>query len=1033
MYKDINRENVAEFEAGIRDYWEKIDLLGKTSSTREGRPTFVWYEGPPTANGRPGIHHVISRALKDAPMKYRTMKDYKVIRKAGWDTHGLPVELEVEKVLGFNDKTQIEEYGIAEFNQKCRDSVFTYESAWRDLTKRMGFLLDLNDAYFTLDNNYIETEWWILDKVFKEGLMYEGHKILPYCSRCGTGLASHEVALGYKPTTSQTVICRFKAIDEDAYYLAWTTTPWTLAANVALAVNPEQTYVKVKADDGKVYYLAEVLADKVIQGEYEVLETLKGRDLEYREYEQLMPFSTVDKKAFFITLADYVTVDDGTGIVHTAPAFGEEDYNTGTRYNLPVLQPVNEQSQYTDGPWKGRSVHEERLTIDILIWLGENDKLYSKQKVEHNYPHCWRCDTPLLYYAKPSWYIAMTKYREQLVANNNTVKWYPPYVGEKRFGNWLENVNDWAISRSRYWGTPLNVWRCECGHTTSIGSRKELVDKAIEDIDESIELHRPYIDDVHIPCEKCGKSMTRVPDVIDCWFDSGSMPYAQHHYPFENKKIFEERFPADYIIEGVDQTRGWFYSLMAVATLVSGQAPYKEVLVNDLILDKEGKKMSKSRGNTEDPFVLLNDPGADVLRWYMHYVSPAWLPTKFDAKAMREVGAKFFGTLKNTYTFFTLYANTDGLNVSDFDIPLENRPEIDKWIISRLNKLIEYVDEQYSVYDMTKVTRAIYDFVVEDLSNWYIRRNRRRFWASELSDDKKAVYQTTMECLLAISQLIAPVTPYMSDEIYRNLTGEESVHLSYFPVADSSKISDHIEKRMDLVRNIVKLGRAARENAKIKIRQPLSKIYVSGQHRELIHDLVDLIKEELNIKEVVFEDDLSQYMNFELRPNYRELGPVLGSKMNAFANALKQFDQNEWAAKLKAGEKLSVELDGENMEFGADMIDIKINAKEGLTVEMENNLFTILDADISEELKLEGFARELISRVQNMRKQAGLELTDKIAIKYDSSDEVKRAVVAHLEYIKSETLCESVENIVGLAGEKQKLNEEDCVLSIEKI
>lgn len=1033
MYKEIKREKVAEFEAEVRKYWDDINLLKLTETTREGKPEFVWYEGPPTANGRPGIHHMISRALKDAPLKYRTMKGYHVVRKAGWDTHGLPVELEVEKVLGFNGKNQIEEYGIEEFNKRCRESVFKYESAWRDLTEKMGFLIDLDNAYFTLNNDYIETEWWILDKVFKEGLMYEGHKILPYCSRCGTGLASHEVALGYKEIKSQTVICKFKATDEDAYYLAWTTTPWTLAGNVALAVNPDETYVKIKSN-GEIYYLAEALLNEVIQDEYEVLSKLKGKDLEYREYEQLMPFVKPDKKAFYIVNADYVTIGDGTGIVHTAPAFGEDDYNIALKYNLPVLQPVDESGLYTSTPWIGKSVLEEKVTIEILIWLSENQKLFSKQKVSHNYPHCWRCDTPLLYYAKPGWYIKMTAVKDKLVENNNTVKWFPSYVGEKRFGNWLENVNDWAISRSRYWGTPLNIWRCEkCGEITTVQSRKELVERAIENIDETIELHRPYIDDVHLTCSKCQGKMSRVSDVIDCWFDSGSMPFAQHHYPFENKDIFEKRFPANYIVEGVDQTRGWFYSLLAVSTLVTGKAPYKEVLVNDLILDKDGKKMSKSKGNTVDPFKLMDELGADALRWYMHYVSPAWLPTKFDVEALREISSKFFGTLKNVYTFFTLYANEDGLDVSEFNIPLSERPEIDKWIISKLNKLVKYVDEQFQVYDMTKITRTIYEFVVEDLSNWYIRRNRRRFWASELSDDKKAVYQTTMECLVTLSKLIAPLTPYMSEEMYRNLTGEKSVHLADYPVAKDSFISEYVEERMDLVRNIVKLGRAARENVRIKIRQPLKKIYVSGEHKNLISDLVDLIKEELNVKEVVFEENLSQYMNFVLKPNFRLLGPVLGKKMNLFTKELSSLDQNLWASKIKSGEKLVLELDGEKMSFDAEMIEVGINAKEGLTVEMENNLFAILDTEITEDLLLEGFAREFISRVQMTRKQIGLEMADRISIEYNSTDLVKKAVVSHLDYIKKETLCDLLENKENLNGETVKLNDEDAIINVSKL
>lgn len=1032
MYKNIKRDHVEQFEKEIRDYWQSIDLLGETMKTREGNKPFVWYEGPPTANGRPGIHHVLARALKDAPLKYRTMKGDYVVRKAGWDTHGLPVELEVEKALGFNDKNQIEEYGIEEFCNECRKSVYTYEDAWREMTNQMGFLIDLDDAYFTLHNDYIETEWWILNKVFNDGLMYEGHKILPYCTRCGTGLASHEVALGYKETTSDTVICKFRCKDEDAYYLAWTTTPWTLAANVALTVHPDEDYVKVK-HNGELLYLGKALLDSVMDGkEYEIVDTVKGKDLEYREYEQLMPFAELEKKACFVTVADYVTTSDGTGIVHTAPAFGDDDYNTGVRYDLPVCQPVNEQGVYTTTPWEGRSVLEDRLAVDIMIWLSENGKLFHKQKVKHNYPHCWRCDTPLLYYAKPGWYIQMTKLRDKLIKNNNTVKWFPDYVGEKRFGNWLENVNDWAISRSRYWGTPINIWRCECGHISSIASRKELVERAIEEIDESIELHRPHIDRVHIKCEKCGEAMSRIEDVLDCWFDSGAMPYAQFHYPFENKEIFEKNFPADYIVEGVDQTRGWFYSLLAIATLVHDRAPYKQVLVNDLVLDKDGKKMSKSKGNTVDPFETMQKNGADALRWYMYYVSPAWLPTKFDKDAMVEVSAKFFGTLENIYNFFSLYANTDNLNVSEFKIPYENLAEIDKWLLSKLNKLIKYVEEQFAVFDMTKLTRAINEFVIEDFSNWYIRRNRRRFWGSELTDDKKAVYQTTLECLDKVCRLIAPMVPYTSEAIYRNLTGEKSVHLAYYPEVNEEHICDKIEERMDLVINLVKLGRAAREESKIKIRQPLHKIYIDGAYEGIISDLTDLIKEELNIKDVIFEKELGKYMNFVLKPNFRALGPVLGKNMGEFTKKLGEVDQNEWAQKLKSGEKLVLELSGENKEFGADLIDIQISAKEGLSVVMENNVFVILDTELDAELISEGFAREFISKIQKLRKDMQLEMSDRIKISYSSTDKLVNAIEKHLDYIKFETLCVELERVDSPDGENMKINEEDSTIKIEK-
>lgn len=679
-FKSLVDSSVKEAEAKVSDYWNDINMLEKTLEKGKDDPSFVFYEGPPTANGNPGIHHVIARTLKDSVCRYKTMNGYQVKRKAGWDTHGLPVEIQVEKELGLSDKQQIEAYGLDKFNKKCRESVFTFEKQWRDMTERMAYEIDLDNPYITLDNNYIESVWWILDKFNKEGYVYEGHKILPYCPRCGTGLASHEVAQGYKEIKNNTVIAKFKRKDADEYFLAWTTTPWTLPSNVALTVGAEIDYIKVKQND-EIYYVAKALANKVLGEDYEVIEELKGKDLEFVEYEQLMPFVEADKKAFFVTLGDYVTTEDGTGIVHTAPAFGEDDYNLGRKYDLPVLQPVSEAGKFTTTPWEGKFVMEDGVDVEIIKWLHGENKLFSKEKVAHNYPHCWRCQTPLLYYAKPSWYIEMTKLKDQLIANNKTVEWYPGFVGEGRFGNWLENLNDWAISRSRYWGTPLNVWKCECGHKESVGSREELANKAIEDIDpKTIELHRPYVDDIHFKCDKCGGTMTRVTDVIDCWFDSGSMPFAQHHYPFENKENFDELFPADFICEGIDQTRGWFYSLLAISTFVTGKAPYKRVLVNDLVLDKEGKKMSKSRGNTVNPFELFDQYGADALRWYLLYVSPPWTPTRFDVDGLKEVQSKFLGTMKNVYNFFTLYANTDNINPSEFFVEYKDRPELDRWI-----------------------------------------------------------------------------------------------------------------------------------------------------------------------------------------------------------------------------------------------------------------------------------------------------------------------------------------------------------------
>ena len=799
-FKSLVDSSVKQAEAEVSKYWNEVNILEKTLEKGKNDPSFVFYEGPPTANGNPGIHHVIARTLKDSVCRYKTMNGYQVKRKAGWDTHGLPVEIQVEKELGLSDKQQIEAYGIDKFNEKCRDSVFSFEKQWREMTERMAYEIDLDNPYITLDNNYIESVWWILDKFNKEGYIYEGHKILPYCPRCGTGLASHEVAQGYKEVKNNTVIAKFKRVDADEYFLAWTTTPWTLPSNVALTVGPEVDYVKVKQND-EVYYVAKALANKVLGEDYEVLAEMKGKDLEHVEYEQLMPFVTTEEKAFFVTCGDYVTTEDGTGIVHTAPAFGEDDYNLGRKYNLPVLQPVDESGKFTATPWEGKFVMEEGVDVEIIKWLAHENKLFSKEKVAHNYPHCWRCQTPLVYYAKPSWYIEMTRLKDQLIANNNTVEWYPNFVGEGRFGNWLENLNDWAISRSRYWGTPLNIWKCECGHKQSVGSRAELAEKAIEDVNpETVELHRPYVDDIHLKCDCCGKPMTRVTEVIDCWFDSGSMPFAQHHYPFENKENFEELFPADFICEGIDQTRGWFYSLLAISTFVMGKAPYKRVLVNDLVLDKEGKKMSKSRGNTVNPFELFDQYGADALRWYLLYVSPPWTPTRFDVDGLKEVQSKFLGTMKNVYNFFTLYANTDEVNPKDFFVDYKNRPELDRWILSKFNNLKKEVEENLEIFELNKTVRMIQDFINEDLSNWYIRRSRRRFWATELTEDKKSVYNTTYEILTELCQLIAPFAPYISEEIYRNLTGEVSVHLSNYPKANLELINPELEEKMDLVK-----------------------------------------------------------------------------------------------------------------------------------------------------------------------------------------------------------------------------------------
>ena len=1025
-FEQLSKDSVKERELKTSKYWEKMDLLSRSVNDRKDGPSYVFYDGPPTANGKPGIHHVISRTLKDMTVRYKTMRGFHVERKAGWDTHGLPVEIEAEKKLGLSSKKDIEEYGVEAFNKVCKESVFTYSQLWKDMSHRMAFLADMENPYITLDNDYIETSWHLLDDFFKKGLVYEGAKILPYCPRCGTGLASHEVAQGYKNIKSETATVKFKLKDKDEYFLAWTTTPWTLPSNVALTVNPEVDYVKVNFKD-EIFYCAKALADKLFgEGEFEVLETMKGKDLEYIEYEQLLPFVKVDKKAFFVTCADYVTVEDGTGIVHSAPAFGEDDYQTGRKYDLPLVNPVNEEGKFSQTPWEGKFVMD--ADHEIIHYLRDNNKLFAKQKMEHNYPHCWRCSTPLIYYSKPSWYIEVTKYKDKLIENNNSVNWYPDFVGEKRFGNWLENLNDWAISRSRYWGTPLPIWKCECGHTTSVGSRKELVERAIEDIDESIELHRPYVDDVHLTCEKCGKSMTREPDVMDVWFDSGAMPFAQHHYPFENKENFDNLFPADFICEGIDQTRGWFYTLMAISTLYTGKAPYKNVLVNDLILDKDGQKMSKSKGNTVDPFETFDKYGADAVRFYSIYVSPPWLPTKFDTNGLKEVDSKLFRSYKNIYNFFSLYAQTDDIDPTSFFVDYDKRPKIDRWLLSRYNSLVELYDREMEIFEYTKVARAISDFLIEDFSNWYIRRNRRRFWSTEVTDDKKSVYNTTYEVLLGVTKLLAPIIPFITEEIFNKLTGEESVHLTLLPELNKDLIDTDLEDQMDLVRNIVALGRASREDAKIKVRQPLSEILLDKSLEEKVGDLTGLIKEELNIKEIVFTEDLSKYMDYQLKPDFKVAGRILGKHIKALSGELAKLDPKEFVEELEKGPK-TLTLNGEDVEIKREYIEVKISAKEGFDINMQDGVFVILDTALNDELIAEGYMREFISKVQQLRKSSGFEVTDQIEIKFDTDDETFEALDKYKEEIMSETLAQSFIR-TSLDVEKAELNDKTIGISL---
>lgn len=1028
-FKELSKASVHQNENEILKEWKQKDILQMTIDNRKDGEPFVFYDGPATANGMPGLHHMVAKFLKDTFCKYETMKGKKVLRKVGWDTHGLPVEVQVEKKLGFHDKTDIEKYGIKEFNEECRKIVWENEEAFNRLTDEMGQFIDLENNYVTYDNNYIETEWWILKKFFDEGYFYEGHKILPYCTRCGTGLASHEVSQGYKEIKVDTVTVPMKVVgEENTYFLVWTTTPWTLIANVALCVNPTEKYIKVNSK-GYNFIVAEKLANKVLGDDYEVIEKYVGKDLEYKEYEQLLPFLEVDKKAFFVTCDNYVTMEDGTGIVHIAPAFGEDDALVGKKYNLPYLNPVGEDGCYTDGPWKGTNVFD--VDPDIIKYLKENDKLFKKQNMVHNYPHCWRCDTPLLYYSKPSYYLKVTDLKDQIVANNKTVNWYPEYVGEKRFGNWLENLNDWAISRSRYWGTPLPLWECSCGHQEMIGSIKELQEKAIENVSDDIDLHRPYVDEIHLHCTKCGKEMTRTEDVIDCWFDSGAMPFSQYHYPFENKELFEEQFPADFISEGIDQTRGWFYSLLVISTFVTGKSPYKNVLVNELLLDKYGKKMHKSKGNSVEPFALMNQYGADTIRFYLPYVSPIWTPIKFDEEGLKEVYSKFFNTLKNTYSFFALYANTDEIDPREFEVSYEVRPLIDKWLLSKYNRLVKDATKYYDEYDLTKVVRAVTNFVNEDLSNWYIRRNRRRFWGSELNDDKRAVYKTTYEVLLGLTKLIAPIIPFISEEIYQNLTGNESVHLEDFPVYEEKLIDSEIEKKMDLVRDLISLGRNAREEAKIKVRQPISKVLLDGKNKEIIGELTLLIEEELNVKEVVYEDHLSNFMNFTVLPNYKVAGPIFGPDIKMYSEALNHLSVEEIVA-LQNGDNIDVLVGDISYNISSDMTVIRIAAKEGFNAQMENNNFIILDTELTSELINEGIAREMVSKIQNLRKVKDFEVADRIRIYYDGDAEFSKALQEFEEFVKNETLAVEMISKSDLT-EEFDLNGHIVKLDVEQI
>lgn len=1045
-FKEVNlKRSVFERENEVLQYWREHDIVKKSVSEQEGKPQFVFFEGPPTANGKPGIHHVLSRTLKDSVCRYKTMQGYQVNRKAGWDTHGLPVEIEVEKQLGLSSKGEIEQYGIKEFNEKCRESVWTYEGLWRQMTERIGYWLDMDHPYITLDNNYVESVWWILKRFFDEGLIYEGHKIMPYCPRCGTPLASHEVSQGYKDETIDSIYVKMQLKGKDnEYFLVWTTTPWTLPSNVALCVNPEFTYVKVKAtpEEGKEEYyilvkerMGAVLGDPA---NYEVVAEMKGQELMGTEYEQLLPFIKVDKKAWYVVGGDFVSTEDGTGIVHIAPAFGEDDYQIGLKYDLPLRQPVDKEGKFTEEitPWAGQFVKDADPMI--IRYLKDMGALFLKARMTHSYPHCWRCQTPLLYYARKSWYIKTTAYKEKMIEANKKINWYPQYVGEGRFGNWLENMIDWSLSRDRYWGTPLNIWKCEeCGELTSIGSRQELAERAMEPVDPAtVELHRPYVDDIHIQC-KCGHTMKRTPEVIDCWFDSGSMPYAQWHYPFEHKDDFDQRFPADFICEGIDQTRGWFYSLLAISTFLFGESCYKNVMVNDLVLDKNGQKMSKSRGNTVDPWKTIESFGADATRWYLLVVSPAWTPTRFDDDGVKDVFSKFFGTLQNVFSFFTLYANIDGVDPAQFDVPVADRAEIDQWIISRLNSLVKSVRENMDIYELTKVTRAIQDFVVDEVSNWYVRRSRERFWGKELTDDKKSVYRTLYDVLLTTAKLMAPFAPFMSEEIYQNLThGEKgSVHLSDYPTFDESLIVSDLEEHMALVMDIVSLGRACRNKVQIKVRQPLHQILVDGRRKAMLQPMENLVKEELNVKHVHYIDNLDEYVNYQVKPNLPVLGPKYGKLLKAISGGLAQANPGALVRTLRSEGAVTLTVDGQNLPLTEGDLYITVQERVGFTVEMNNENFVILDTELNDELVMEGLARELISKIQTMRKNADFEILDRIRVEYTSDQEVKKAVDGYLNYIKEETLADTVDRVMepGTDYEEWDLNGHQAFIKVARV
>ncbi|MBS5957270.1 MULTISPECIES: isoleucine--tRNA ligase [Clostridia] len=1036
MYRKVPTDlNFVAREKEVEKFWEDREIFKKSMENRKEAETYTFYDGPPTANGKPHIGHVLTRVIKDMIPRYRTMKGYDVPRKAGWDTHGLPVELEVEKHLGLDGKEQIEEYGLEPFIKYCKESVWKYKGMWEDFSKTVGFWADMDDPYVTYENNFIESEWWALKQIWEKGLLYKGFKIVPYCPRCGTPLSSHEVAQGYKDVKERSAIVRFKVKGEDAYILAWTTTPWTLPSNVGLCVNPNETYVKVKSGE-YTYYMAEALCEKVLEEGYSILETFVGKDLEYKEYEPLFDFVNPDKKAFFVTCDTYVTLTDGTGVVHIAPAFGEDDNKVGRKYDLPFVQLVNAAGEMTkETKWAG--VFCKKADPMILKDLEERGLLFSAPVFEHSYPHCWRCDTPLIYYARESWFIKMTAVKEDLIRNNNTINWIPESIGKGRFGDWLENVQDWGISRNRYWGTPLNVWECECGHQHAIGSIEELK-KMSGNCPDEIELHRPYIDAVTISCPECGKEMKRVPEVIDCWFDSGSMPFAQHHYPFENKDLFEQQFPANFISEAVDQTRGWFYSLLAISTLIFNQAPYKNVIVLGHVQDENGQKMSKSKGNAVDPFDALETYGADAIRWYFYVNSAPWLPNRFHGKAVMEGQRKFMGTLWNTYAFFVLYANIDEFDPTKYSLDYEKLPVMDKWLLSKLNTLVKTVDTCLENYQIPESARALQEFV-DDMSNWYVRRSRERFWAKGMEQDKINAYMTLYTALVTVSKIAAPLIPFMTEQIYQNLvcavdkTAPESIHLCDYPVAEESFIDKQLEVDMDEVLKIVVMGRAARNTANIKNRQPIGQMFVKAPHSLPVF-YQEIIEEELNVKKVVFTDDVRDFTSYSFKPQLKTVGPKYGKQLGSIKNALSEINGNEAMDTLNETGALTFTFDGTEVVLTKEDLLIDTAQTEGYVSEGDNTITVVLDTNLTPELLAEGFVRELISKIQTMRKEAGFEVMDHILVYSKDNEAIEGILKDNEEEVKSEVLADSIQFGTAAGYVKEwNINGENVTLGVEKI